>query len=645
MLTFGPFRLFPEQKLLLEADTPVRVGDRALNLLTALAERAGEVVTKQELLEYAWPDTTVVEANLRVHVAELRKLLGDGQMGARYIVSVVGRGYCFVAPVAHSDVTGPVSALSMTGQSAALPLKLRRMVGRARIVAALSAQLPRRRLLTIVGPGGIGKTTVAVAVARKMMTSYQDGVRFVDLAPVTNPLLVPGTVASALGLAIQSEDPVPNLIAFLRDRQILIVLDNCEHVIDAAAALAEALLRSAPRVNILATSREPMGAEDETVRRLAPLGIPPRESRLTAGAVLAFPSVQLFVERVAPNLDGFEISDADAPIVAEICGRLDGLPLAIELAASRVDTYGIHGLAKLLNDRFRLLMRGRRAALPRHRTLRATLDWSYESLTDRERIVLRRLSVFASSFKLESACAVASGAGIAASLVIDQLASLVSKSLVIADIGGAEARYRLLSTTRDYALQKLSDHGESPQYSRRHAEHCRDLAERAEAERERLSAPEWLVAYGDQIDDLRAALDWAFSPAGDVALGVALTIASVPLWTHLSLNEECRVCVELALSSLNAVSSEGTHDKLRLLAALGGALMYTRGSVAQLSAAWRNALAIAESNGNTDYQLRSLWGLWIDKINRGENRSALALAEGICSSCGDRRRWRRLDRC
>ncbi len=627
VLTFGTFRLFPARNWLLDRDTPVRVGSRALDILTILAEHAGEIVSKEELMEYAWPNTTVVEANLRVHVAGLRKLLGDGQTGTRYIVSVIGRGYRFVAPVSLSQAPNVVSLPPASGHDAGLPAQLTRMIGRADLVAALSAKLPRRHFVTLVGPGGIGKTTVAVAVADGLAPSYRDGVRFVDLAPVANPLLVPSTLASALGLAIRSDDPGPGLIAFLRDKHMLIVLDNCEHVIAATAALAEGILKAAPRVNILATSREPVGAEGEVVQRLAPLAFPPRESRPTAADALTFPSIQLFVDRAAANLNGFEMSDEEALFVSDICCRLDGLPLAIELAASRVDAFGIGGLAALLNDRFSLLIRGRRTALPRHQTLGATLDWSYDTLTEPERVVLRRLAVFAASFTFESASAVTSGSGVVAAEVIDQLANLVAKSLVVADIGGANARYRLLTTTRVYASQKLAESGELGRLSRRHAEHCRELVERAGAGREQQSTGAWLIVNAEQIDDVRAALTWAFSPGGDLALGVALTVGSVPLWTHMSLNEECRAWVETALASLDAVKGQQTYDRLRLFAALGGAIKYTRSSASEKAAPWERALAIAEDTGNTDYQLRSLWGLWADNMEWGENRKALVLAE------------------
>jgi predicted ATPase/DNA-binding winged helix-turn-helix (wHTH) protein len=628
MLAFGPFRLFPDQGLLLEGDAPVRIGSRALDILIALAERAGEVVSKEDLIERAWPNTIVVEANLRVHVASLRKLLGDGQGDTRYIAGVVGRGYRFIAPITlHSGVEQPAAPVPVTGQSVDLPVRLTRMVGRADIVDKLSACLPQLRFITIVGTGGIGKTSVALAVAEKMATLYRDGARFVDLTPVANPLAVPSALSSALGASNATRDTLPNLIAFLRDRHMLLVLDNCEHVVEAAATLAEQILRAAPHVNVLATSREPLDGDGEVIQRLMPLALPPRGSKLTGAAALAFSSIQLFIDRVSANVDGFQMTDEDASTISEICCTLDGLPLAIELAAGRVDAFGIRGLAALLSDRFKLLMPGRRTAPPRHQTLSTMLDWSYDQLADSEKVVLRRLAVFASRFTHESASAVVSASKLAPSDVIAPLASLVTKSLVVADIGGAIPKYRLLSTTRAYAVQKLTDSGELEQVSRQYAEHCRYLVGMAEGELHGQTAEEWLASYGELIDDVRSALIWAFSPSGDASLGVALTVASIPLWTLLSLNEECRVSIEAALSSLDSIGRHGTHDKLWLLTALGGALWYARGSVPETTAAWQNALATAEDAGNVEYQLRSLLGLWADKINRGENRAALALAE------------------
>jgi predicted ATPase/DNA-binding winged helix-turn-helix (wHTH) protein len=626
--SFGPFRLLPTQQLLLEADRPVRLGSRALDILVMLVERAGELVSKDELVARVWPDTHVEEGNLRVHVAAVRRALGDGHAGNRFVANVPGRGYCFVAPVAltrgQTDTELP-SAKVLPAHNLRSPLT--RMVGRGAIVRSLMAQLPQRRFITIVGPGGIGKTTVALAVAEGLVVAYHHGVRLVDLAPVGDPDLVPSALAAVLGLEVRSDNPVPGVVAFLADKRMLLVLDNCEHVIEAVAALVADVRKAAPGVHILATSREPLRVEGERLHRLPPLSVPAGSTGLTAAEALGFPAVQLFVERAAAILDGFELSDADAPLVAEICRRLDGIALAIELAAGRVEAFGVSGLAALLDDRLRLLRGGRRSALPRHQAMSAVLDWSYQLLPERERTILRRLAVFAGDFLLESAAAVAGGVDIAAPEVVDAVANLVAKSLISADVGGPTVRYRLLDTTRAYALQKLRESCELEGLTRRHAEHYRELLERAEAEWPTEVTTEWLAAYAFQIDNVRAALDWAFSPAGDVEIGIALTLAAVPLWFQLSLINECRAGVERALETLDAGSGRGGRREMQLYAALGWSQMYTTGSMRETGAGWATALELAEAQGDTDYQLRALWGLWAGRINNAEFRPALELAQ------------------
>lgn len=451
-ISFGPFRLLPARQLLLEDETPVRLGSRSLEILTALVERGGELVSKNELMTRVWPDTVVDENSLRVHIASLRRALGDGQPGRRYVTNIPGRGYRFVAPVDLSESDGMHAPKSTeTGRAHNLPISQARAVGRGNTIGALLDQLPSRRLITIVGAGGIGKTTVALELAEALLQAYEDGVWFVDLAPLGDARLVPSTLASALGIAVEAENTVSRLIDLLRHKKMLVVLDSCEHVVAAAAALAEQLLAGVPDIHILATSREPLRADGERVHRLSPLEIPPDPTGLSASEAISYSSVQLFVERAAASVDGFQLGDDEAPIVADICRKLGGVALAIELAAARIDAFGIRQLAVLLDDRLRILNQGRRTAQPRHRSLDAALDWSYEFLPETERVVLRRLSILPNAFTLDAAIAVA---GYDNTDIVDSIGNLVAKSLISADLGGAVVYYRLLDTTRAYAQRK-----------------------------------------------------------------------------------------------------------------------------------------------------------------------------------------------
>lgn len=627
--SFGRFRLFPRQRLLLQEDNPVPLGSRAFDVLVALVERAGELLDKDALTARVWSGITVEDSNLRAQITALRRVLAEGGTGESYVITVPGRGYRFVAAVVRSTSDTVQPRVPHKGHN--LPGRLTRPIGRADIVAMVSNRLLRGRFITIIGPGGIGKTTVALAVADKLMASYRDGARFVDLAPVGDPGLVPSALASVLGIAIRSENPYPALTSFLADRQMLLLLDNCEHVVEAAAALAEELLKGAPGVHILATSREPLRAEVERVQRLSPLETAPMSEGLTAAAALTYPAVQLFVERAAAHADGYELTDADAPVVAQICRRLDGIALAIELAAGRVDAFGIRGVASRLDDRFQLLTRGRRTALPRHQTLRAAFDWSYELLSETERCVMRRLGVFAGRFTTEAASAVVGDDKITASEVDESVANLVEKSLIVADVGGTIVCYRLTDTARAYAQKRLTEIGEAQMLARRHARYHCDLFERAEADWETRPTAEWLSTYAPQIDDLRSALDWAFSPTGDAGIGVALTVAAVPFWFETSLMEECRTRAERALTSLEQGATKDDRRRMQLYAAVAWSQMYTTGSVRDTAAAWATASAIAEALDDTDYQLRALWGIWASRVNRGEFGEALTLAKRFTS--------------
>ena len=467
---FGPFRLLPTQRLLFKGEQPIRLGSRALDILIALVERPGVLVSKGELMARVWPDTLVIEANLTVHVAALRKALDDGRSGNRYLINIPGRGYRFVAPVVLLQQPDDFLQATVTERGHNLPAPVSRLIGRTDVVSTLAAQLSRQRFLTIVGSGGIGKTSVALTLAQELIAGYQHGVWLVDFALLTNPLLVPTALASALGLEISSDNPLSGLVPVLRDKQMLLVFDNCEHVVDTAAALVVEILRSAPGVQILATSREPLHVQGECVHRLSSLACPPPSIRLSASEALGFPAVQLFVERAAATMNEFELRDADAPVVAEFCSKLDGNPLAIEFAAARVDAFGVQGLETRLADRFRLLTNLHRATHPRHRSMSATLDWSYKLLCESERVVLRRLAIFMDSFAVEEATVVA-GHDVGASDVVDCVANLVTKSLIDAELFGSTVRCRLPETTRCYALEKLMESGEFEQVARRHPQY------------------------------------------------------------------------------------------------------------------------------------------------------------------------------
>ena len=627
-ILFGPFRLLPSEQLLLNGGQAVPLGARAFELLVALTSRPGEVVSKDELMARVWLGTFVEESNIRVHVAGLRRALRDGVDGQRYIVNVPGRGYSFVAPVRTvlPAAAGP-EPVAAAHPSAVLPRSGATLFGRSEVVDALCAQLVERRFVTLVGPGGIGKTTVAIAVAHRVSGSYPDGVFFVDFSSIRDPGLVPATLAAALGLAVTSQAVMPAVLAHLGRKNLLLLLDNCEHVIETAANAAEDISSSAAGVHVLSTSREPLRAAGERVHRLSPLESPSKSAGLTAEEAQTFPCVQLFVERVAASLDDFRLSDADAPLAAEICRKLDGIALAVELAAGRVAAFGLQELAARLDDRFRLLTSGRRTALPRHQTLAATLDWSYELLPAAEQALLRRLSVFTGDFSLQAAIAVTVGADSAQ--VVASIGELVSKSLVAADWNAVGLRYRLLETTRVYGAEKLRARQELAETARAHAAYMLGVFQTAEPDSKAMSPQQWRAKYATQIDNLRAALDWAESPAGEPAIYVALAIAAVPLWVHLSLMAECRTRVERGLAMVIGEDRAAMEKRMRLSAAFGWSLMYAAGRSGEIGAAWATTLDLADALDDMHHRLRAIWGVWIGKLNRGEMDAALALASRV----------------
>jgi predicted ATPase/DNA-binding winged helix-turn-helix (wHTH) protein len=623
--SFGLFRLFAAERQLKKGDEPVQLGGRALDTLIALVERAGEVVSQEELIARVWPDVAVEEANLRVHIASLLKALGDGREGARYIVTVPGRGYCFVAPVTHSTPqSSPSREAAVSIRLQRLPPKLTRMIGRDDTIRALSAQLMMCRLVSLVGAGGIGKTTVAISVAHALLDGFNGAVFFVDLAALTDAKLVPTAVASALGFMVQTEDPLRSLTAFIGDKKILLVLDNCEHVIDVAAMLAERVVGEAPQAHVLTTTREALRVEGEQVHLLYALDCPPEDGGLTAAGALTYPAVQLFMERAAASGYGAVLSDIDASIVATICRRLDGIALAIELAASRAGSLEIRGIADLLDSRFNLIWFGRRTALPRHQTLNAMLDWSYNLLSEQEKAVLGRLSVFVGNFKLEAARYVASDGEADEAIVTDAIASLLEKSLISTTALHGSTYYRLPETTRIFAQAKLADRGERNRVARRHANFFSEFLQHDEIVQSKLGERD-LSGYASHIGNVRAALEWAFSDDGDVSVGVELATWAAPLFIGLSLLAECDRWCEWALAALDA--ARGTRQEMILQEALALSSMYTTGNNDRVRAAIERGLALEEAFGDGRHRLQLLVGLYRLLMRLADFRGALAVAQ------------------
>ena len=644
-ISFGRFLLLPHRRELLADGQPVKLGGRAFDVLMALIEAHGAVVSKNALMERVWPDRIVEENNLQWQISALRSAFGADR---NLIRTVSGRGYQFTAPMGtvhapEADVGTPIGAAPPDAREARsdkgipgevpptnLAEPISELIGRDDVFDEILNLASEHRLVTLTGAGGIGKTRLALAAARRLLPQFADGVWLAEFSPIADPGLVPVTVAAAIGLDLGGGEVSAQRVAqALAGRRLLLVLDTCEHVISAAAVLAEAVLHAGGTLHLLATSREPLRAEGEWVYPVPPLAVPAEDAE-NAESLLDYGGVRLFVERMRAAEPHFAPDPRIAAMIAAICRRLDGIPLAIELAAARAAMLGVEGVATHLDDRFRILIGGRRTALPRHQTLRATLDWSYELLSEPERVILRRLAVFAGVFRLEAARAVIASREIAPADVVDGIANLVAKSLVtVAE--GTVARCRLLDTMRGYGLERLAESGEREWLARRHAEYYRDLFERAEAELESRPAAEWLAEYGPKLDNLRAALDWAFSRDGDAQIGIALTAAAVPLWMRLSLLEECRGRAEKALAALGTGASRNARREMQLHAALGASLTFNRSAVpeivAEIGATWTKVLELAESLDDAEYQLRSLWGLWFFHTTSGRHHIALTLAQ------------------
>ncbi|MDQ1078083.1 winged helix-turn-helix domain-containing protein [Pseudoroseomonas cervicalis] len=645
-IRFGAFTLRPGRRQLLRGDTPVRIGQRALDLLIALARRPGEVLDRDALLPAIWPGRHVEDSNLRAQMAALRRALGEGEAEAEtgHVLTIPGRGYSFVAPPPDAAPPGPAGPVPTAPAPFApappelaqpdmaplgtLPLRLQPVLGREADAALVIARLRERRFVSLIGAGGIGKTTLALSLARQLAPDYAQPPLFVDLGTLADGTLAAGRLLAALQAEAEARPGTArpaSLGAALAGARRLVILDSCEPVIGAAAALAEQLLQAAPALHLLATSREPLRAEGEWSYRLPSMAAPPADAALGPEAALGFPAVALFVERL--QAAGAAPPDAAGlALIAGICRQLDGIPLAIELAATRAAQLGLAALAARLDDRFRLLMQGRRTALPRHQTLRATLDWSHELLSPEEQRLLRRLAVFQGCFSLEAALAVGGGAEAAdpaeAAALVDRLGLLVDKSFLALQARPGGTAYRCLDTTRLYLLQKLEEAGEAEAVALRHARHYAALFEAAELLWASLPVAEARARLAPDIDNLRTAIDWALGRGCQVETGIALTLAGVPLWSALGMVEEARDRLDTAIAAFRGEVEQDPRLGMRLYAALGTITVFLSGT---LEAAWVNTLVFAERLGDVEHQLRALNGLALSAMRR-DYREALAHA-------------------
>ena len=557
---FGPFVVRETQRRLERAGEAVRLGFRSFELLLHLVKHAGEVLSKDELLSTVWAGVVVEEASVRVQMSMLRKVLGQPGAGdecVEWISNIPLKGYRFNGKVLCEHlgtagygapsplVTAPLASPSVTAPFTKLPTRLTRLIGRELDLERLLAAMDTSRIVTLAGPGGIGKTRLAIRAAEFHQAHTTTQTAFVDLSPLICEDHVAGAVAQSVGVPSDAPATTQAIQQRLAGRDVLLLIDNCEHVVDALAPLIARLLSTLPRLRILATSREAFRMEGERVLRLAALAVPEME-QLTLAKAMRSPAVELLVER-ALAAGARQFGDSDGALLARIARQVDGIPLAIELVAARLGVQSINDLASRLNDHMRLYSTGNAAVLARHRTLAAALDWSIALLNPQELRLFRFLSVFRGRFDLNSALSLAEE-DMDTEAAFDALISLANKSLVAFDNTDAVAPYRLLGTTRSYAANLLSRTGESLVLGRRHAELMRDLMNEATAQQRKLDVDTWTERYAHHLDDVRAALDACLAQQGsaekdakiDAEIGAALAVASAPLWVQSSQIEEYR---------------------------------------------------------------------------------------------------------
>ncbi|AME27061.2 MULTISPECIES: winged helix-turn-helix domain-containing protein [Burkholderiaceae] len=614
---FGPFEVSVTERSIRCRGEPLIIGERAFDLLVTLARGSGTILSKDELFESVWPNRVVDKNTLESHMSSLRKALGAERSAIR---TISGRGYQFVAEInSNTDPRQPSGGLK-------LPERLSPLIGREKSLSTIAALVKAYRLVTLVGAGGVGKTSLAIEAARSLSSTFFDGVCFAELENLPSGDYVPMNIAAALGFPPADGCILENrAIAALGDKRILLVLDNCEHLIDASASTVETLLRCAPFLAVLATSREPLRIVSEHAYQVPALAVPLNESS-SPEELANSASVRLLDSRLK---SAGVAMDSNAEVVrykARICKRLDGIPLAIELAAANVALLGAKGVADRLDDQFALFTKGRRAVPSRQQTLRHTFDWSYDLLPLPERVVFARLSVFVGGFSIETALTNASDSTLLAREVMDAVVNLVSKSLITATQIGGTASYRMPETTRTYAAEKLLESGEHATIARRHAEFFLAEFERVESDWGRGEPEELLHTFRHYHDDLRFALGWCFASGGDPALGIRLVTAAVPYWMKVEYVAECHLNVANAIAQIDALGIVDAKRSVKLHLALGAVLLY-EGLAQDAQTEFNRALELAGGSTDVELELKSLHGLWATTHLLGPFDQSLSFAE------------------
>jgi predicted ATPase/DNA-binding winged helix-turn-helix (wHTH) protein len=550
---FGTYRLVRQPNRLLQGDEPIPLAQRALMVLTVLVEHAGEIVSRDELFDAVWRDRVVEPGNLDVQLSLLRRLLGRELIqtvpgrGYRIAVSVTVGGAPLAAPRSHA--AGRADPPERTN----LPNYLTPLIGREGELADLAERLMQQRLVTIAGPGGVGKTRLAIAVGRQGYENFPDGVWLIDLAPLTDPALIASAAATVLGVPLRSpQAPIEAIVAAIATKRLLLIFDNCEYLVAAAAELIQTLLHRVRGAAVLVTSQEVLRLADETIYRLDPLALPPEtsDSTLQVEEIAGYGAIALFVARAQAADRRFRLDAGNAVLVAAICRDLEGVPLALEMAAGRSALLGVKSLHQHLGERLALLAARSSTGETRHRTLLAMVEWSHGLLDAADQQVFRRLARFRGGFSLDAAIAVAGADAADPWTTVEALQRLIDKSLLTVD-PGASPRYRLLETLRLFAAQELRASGESDAIAERHARYFIEFFDGADLAREAAAERGWRAVYQPEIDNARAALDWALADPGRSRIVVAAAAATAVLWIALALFAEGRTYFDQTESRLD----------------------------------------------------------------------------------------------